>query len=242
MPILSKKLILALGALALSGAAAAAQWSLAEDFSVTKNRNGQWGYGSAAQLGRFNLMTSVGPIGNFIFDLGGATAWQGPAGTAPNFFPFIGKYFGQPGTTITMYPVGGGISIKQRAGGILMHPGPNGEYAVARWRAKSASSYFVTAVFYSCDGGVGATTSVHVLKNGSSLFTGAVNGQASTAAWMSGTTGVTMAVGDHLDFAVGNGGNGFGNDSTCADVTVRTLDVRDGGGVDPVPVVGDGPL
>lgn len=225
--LLKKCLVISLAALA-AAPAIAWQWNLADDFSVTKNRNGQWAYGSANVPGRFAVMRKVGPLGTFTFDRGGATAWQGTAGSGPEFYPYIAKIFGQPGTVVTMSDnfTGGGANVKQRAGGVVMHPGPNSEHAVVRWRAKAAGTYHVTSTFYSCDANAGASTAVHVYKTGAALFTGAVAGPASTSAWMSGNAGVYLGLGEHLDFIVGNGANGFGYDSTCLDVTIRTIDVR----------------
>ncbi len=208
--------------------AAAWQWNLAEDFSVTKNRNGQWAYGSANAPGRFALMRKIGPLGTYTFDRGGAAAWQGTVGVGPEYYPFIAKIFGQPGTVVTMSDslTGGGANVKQRAGGVVLHPGPNSEHAVVRWRAKATGTYHVAAIFYSCDANIGASTAVHVYKAGAPLFTGSVAGPASTSAWMSGNAGIYVGQGEHLDFIVGNGGNGFSYDSTCLDVTIRALDVR----------------
>lgn len=61
--------------------------------------------------------------------------------------------------------------------------------------------FTIKAVFNAREG---ATTDVHVLRNGVSLFDGAVNGKGSTASF---TTNVSICAGEWIDFAVGYGSN-----------------------------------
>lgn len=226
---MTKKTVIALFVgLIVSTGAIANQWNLADDFSVTNNRNNQWAYGTTITPGRFTIARKIGPLGRYTFNLGGAAAWQGTVGSGPEFYPFIAKFYGQQGTIVNLNDAltGGITNVNVRAGGVLMHPGPNGEYAVVRWRSRDTTVYYVSAVFFSCDATQGATTDVQVLKNNNVMFKGVISGPTSTASWSSSNNGITVAQGDSLDFLVGTGGNGFGFDSTCLDVSIRTLDIR----------------
>jgi hypothetical protein len=66
----------------------------------------------------------------------------------------------------------------------------------------------------------GTTTDVHILLNGVSPFDGAVNGFGPSSD-QSFATSLSLQVGDHLDFAVGDGADGsFLNDSTGLEATI----------------------
>jgi hypothetical protein len=53
-----------------------------------------------------------------------------------------------------------------------------------------------------------------------------INGGGDTASY---AVSLTVAAGDSIDFAVGNGGNGFLNDSTAVDARVCWGEPDDGG-------------
>ena len=103
-------------------------------------------------------------------------------------------------------------------GQAALHPGPRGEYSVARWTAPAADRYTVAATFA---GMARATTDVHVLHNGRPLFDGMLNmrGQPNTATH---TSEVTLAEGDTIDFAVGWGNESHGSDSTAVTATIKS--------------------
>ena len=62
-------------------------------------------------------------------------------------------------------------------------------------------------------GATTATTDVHVILNGmTELFVDAINPGNLSAAYYSGS--IELKAGDTIDFLVGDGGNGYGNDST----------------------------
>ena len=90
-----------------------------------------------------------------------------------------------------------------------LHPGPNGEYTVVRFSPSVASSYSIAGLFSGLDA---ATTDVHILLDGVSIFAGNINGLGNTAPF---SLVRTLSSSDTLDFLVGFGSNGnFNFDST----------------------------
>src|SRR2546423_3979298 len=106
-----------------------------------------------------------------------------------------------------------------------VHPGPHGERGVVKWTAPAAGTYTVAGRFQGID--TGATTSdVAVAKNGTTLFSGQVNGYGATAPF---SLSVTVSAGDAIEFSVGVGSNGnYNNDSTGLAATI----VAQGGSAD----------
>jgi hypothetical protein len=101
---------------------------------------------------------------------------------------------------------------------LALHPGPTGEFGVLRWTAPAAGEYSVTARF----SGIAqqATTDVHVLHQGKSLFDGFINlqGQGNQSAC---EKTVTVKGGETIDFAVGWGNGQHGGDTTAIAATIR---------------------
>ena len=136
--------------------------------------------------------------------LAGLEIWRSPGVTDPN---------------VTHNPLTRAISApwaRWDPGRLALHPGP-AEYSAIRWAAPEAGRYQVSGRFVGI--GTHATTDTHVLHNGRPLFTGGVNvrdgGNAAPF-----KQNVEMAKGDTLDFVVGNGGNGYGGDSTGLELVV----------------------
>jgi hypothetical protein len=71
-----------------------------------------------------------------------------------------------------------------------------------------------------------ATTDVHVARDGVLLFSGNVNGAGSTQVWNSPNSGIRLAAGETIEVIVGNGGNGYGSDSTGVDLVIRNTNFR----------------
>ncbi len=99
---------------------------------------------------------------------------------------------------------------------ILQHPGNNGQYSILRITIATGGTYNVGGAFSNGDN---ATTDVHVLADGVSVFDGGVTSSTSAA------FGFTQhfAAGSTLDFAVGNGGNNYYNDSTFLSALVTSV-------------------
>ncbi|HTT02937.1 MAG TPA: hypothetical protein VMG11_12705 [Steroidobacteraceae bacterium] len=216
--------------LLLSAAAAnATTWNLADDFSYSANPGGQWTYGWSQSLGgKFNLDT-IFEATLFNTSGGSATGWRGDSYfNQGDYYPLVMRYSGDAGKDVNVLdgyaangPGSGEIIIRQRSGGIVMHPAPSA-YSVARWTAPQAGTYFISATFYDVCGH--ATTDVHVAHNGVMQFNGYVDGLGSTQHWNSSNGGIKLAAGDTIDAIVGNGHNGYTSDSTGVDLIIRNVD------------------
>src|SRR5579862_6769865 len=206
-----KRAILILAVLTLLGvrnASASLIYNNAADFSAANNPTGVWTYGflppGSLNTAAFSLYTNSAPV------LATSPAvniayWDSPSTFNPSVFHNPSGSVVQQ-TTVTIQPGQAGF-----------HPGPNGEYSVYRFTAPAAGPYALNAVFTGIDT-VGTTTDVHVLDEGTSLFSGNINGFGSTQSF---ATTLTLAAGDHVDFVVGVGSNGtFFNDSTALDATL----------------------
>ncbi len=66
-----------------------------------------------------------------------------------------------------------GLGVTWQPGQMALHPGPHGEYSVARWTVADTGQYDIEAAF----AGIAhaATTDVHVLHNGESLYNSLLN-------------------------------------------------------------------
>lgn len=111
------------------------------------------------------------------------------------------------------------LGIVWESGRLATHPGPNGEYGVIRWTAPTDAKCHVTATFDDTTEAK-TTTDVHVLHNGKSLFAGFINiKDGGTQAKYDGT--IKVKKGDTLDFAVGQGNESYGGDTTALDVIIK---------------------
>jgi hypothetical protein len=197
--------------------AGAAQCSSLRDVSPSgANPYGPWSYGWSASLGAaFSIHTEylVSPPGYV-----GLDAWSsGTAGIQLN----PGAYVNPGATAVTL------STLTAQPGQFLMHPGPLGQYAIARWTAPQAGSYVVQAVFTGLDVGP-TTTDVHVQHDGVDVAAGSINvGGAGNV--FQASPSVVVAAGDTIDLAVGYGNNGYNDDSTGVDATVCLSTVGDGG-------------
>ena len=163
--------------------------------------------------------------------IGAVGEWVGTYFSGFELFPIIFKFYGDPGKTVTV--ILGSIDnpgtplIERRADGIGMHPAPPGlGYATIRWTAPKSNTYVIKVSLFSIDVNVGATTDVHVLRDGVSLFSGDVNGIGSVQNWSTGKRGIALDAGDVNDLVVGPNGD-FGSDSTGVDAVVEELHDRD---------------
>ncbi len=104
---------------------------------------------------------------------------------------------------------------------LSFHPGPHGEYSVVRFTAPRAGTYSVKSAFAAID--PLATTDVHVLQSGKSLFNWMINLKGfGDHEDFTGT--VQLAAGDPVDFVVGFGAGRFNNDSTGLDAVLTADD------------------
>ena len=183
---------------------------LAADYSTASNPNGAWTYGWEPSLGgTFGNDTHTGDF------VSGVDEYASP-------IQYLSIWHNRTANTITTGPV------TFAPGKVVLHPGPSGQYSVVRWTAPAAASYQISSTFSGIDS-TPTTTDVHVLHNNSGLFTATLNlsSGSNTATY---TNMVTLAAGDTLDFAVGNGGNGYGDDATQLDVTIGSSGSGSGSG------------
>jgi hypothetical protein len=94
--------------------------------------------------------------------------------------------------------------------------------SVIRFTAPSAGLYNVALTFSNASGV--ATTDVHFVENGTSLFDSYINinGGGQTATYAN-VFPLNLAAGAELDFVVGNGGNTYGGDTTGLIATITEL-------------------
>jgi hypothetical protein len=195
---------------ASSAAEAGPVFDVAADFSATSNPTGPWSYGYSPTLGGpFVLFTEPGPFF-------GLDTWGDPG------YLYLAAYHnGTPDPIVFL------LGIRYEPGQFGLHPGPAGEYAVARFTAPAAGVVSVAAAFVGIDPGgplspLGTTTDVHVLHNGTAVFGDEVVGFGTTRGY---SDTVFLAAGDTLDFAVGIGTNGTDfNDSTGVAATITYVD------------------
>jgi len=141
--------------------------------------------------------------------LEGLEIWRTPDGPDPNVTRNSNK---RPLT---------GLGIAWQPGQMALHPGPKGEYSVARWTCPAGAEYSVDATFV----GIAkeATTDVHVLHNGRSLHDGLIN-VASHGNESAFSKTLAIAEDDKLDFVVGFGNGFYGADTTAIAATIRSAD------------------
>ena len=91
-----------------------------------------------------------------------------------------------------------------------MHPGPNDEKQIVRWTAPSSGAYTIKSTFTRMHTG---DTDVHILMNGTSIFSKAVTARNKIAAFSKALT--SIKTGDTIDFVVGFGSDrNYFSDST----------------------------
>ena len=173
----------------------------AADFSLASNPNGVWSYGYSSVLGAspttYTFATTVSDI----------ASWSNGNGIwAP---PWVGRNDTDQVVTFS--------SITLQPYQMAFHPGSSGEYSVIRFTAPSAGVYALVSSFIGVDG---TTTDVHVLHNGTSLFSGSINGYGDSDSY---STNVVLATGDAIDFAVGYLTGGYSNDSTGISATLTPM-------------------
>ena len=184
--------------LALAGHAHAGYYDAAADFSPTSDPNGVWSYGWSSTLGgAFNLDAVHASTS-------GLDLWEGSIPGADGLgFPFIEHN----GTADTIKSG----TIQLAPGQLAAHPGPQDQYAIVRFTAPTAGVYDLASSFTGLDFVGPATTDVHVLLDGVSIFDGNVSGFESGPSFSSV---LTLQQGDTLDFVVGYGQNGNYNYDT----------------------------
>ena len=180
----------------------------AADFSSAANPNsGVWSYGSSYGVGSTFLLSSISTQNYQGLSVSGWLVDQSPAGV-PNVL--------HNGTThsatlaVTTY----------QPGQLAESPGYSNEMSVIRWTAPFSGTCTVAATFTCLSAAalsVGGSVDVHILHNGVSIFDNDAVNETAPASF-SGSE--ELLVGDTIDFAVGNGGNGPNEDTTGLSATI----------------------
>lgn len=193
-----------------TAAEAAIVYDVAADFSIASNPNGVWSYGESETLGSsFQLYTQSGPDN---VDLP-------PADLLDTWNSGMGGTYAVPSVfhNGTANPITFNGTITIQSGELGLHPGSLGEYSIVRFTAALSGIYDLDSAFRPMD--PAATTDVHVLLNGVSIFDGFVDPDAPT----SFNTNLALVAGDDVDFAVGVGSNGtFHSDATGLSAVLTT--------------------
>lgn len=189
------------------GTLAASVYNAATDFSVSSNPNGVWtlGHTSATLGSAFSPFTANGS-GFYGLDYWALT----PSLDLPGAFH-------NPTSSLLLL----GTSAEVEGGQLTLHPGPSGQYAVARFTVATAGTYTFNADFIGQDRAV-SIVDVHLLVNSGPVYSGAIAGYHTTAS--SGVFTMALLPGDTIDAAVGFGSNGnYFGDSTGLDFNVSTV-------------------
>ncbi len=188
------------------GSAGAVTYNAAADFSTVSNPNGAWSYGSMASIG--------GVFTNFLTPSASVFGSANPniSAWSTNQAPVVFKNTG----AVTQLVVN---TISVGAGQLALHPGNVGDFAVVRWTAANAGSVLLSSIFSGIDT-VGATSDVHILLNGVSIFDSLING---IGAFSSFATTLSVSQNSTIDFIVGYGANlNYFNDATALSATITT--------------------
>jgi len=189
---------------------AAGTFDPAAQFSLGANPNGPWSYGWSQEVGAAFVLDTIG----FHDSASGIDHWTGsaPDEAWPGFFPLVSH--NGSGSTIVF------SELVWQPGEMSLHPGPAGELSVVRFTATAAGPYSIAATFSGLAPEVVATTDVHVLVNGHSVFDGTVD---SLVAKPSFSSVAHLDVGSTVDFAVGYGNGSFSADSTSLSATIAAV-------------------
>lgn len=205
-------------------------WNGSSDFSTVQNPCGVWSYGHTTTLGSpFILNTQLGYWAN---------SSACPVPDSPGWYEITAA--GDP-ITIVQNDGGtatesGGASVGRNEsantscltdppGQLWIHPGPTGEYSVARWTAPAAGTYTFDVSFAIGDQVQGGgPKDAAVLHSGSLIFEHATNTSPTFS------TTLTVAAGDTFDVAVGLANGETWDDGTTPVTIVVGPSSGDAGG------------
>lgn len=205
--------VVALAAICAAGLSARGDvFDAAKDFSTSANPNGVWTYGYETTLGgplTLNSTSGASLAGT------GLEYWQTNIASNDPLLAYNAT------SSVINY-----TSVVVQPGQLFFHPGPQDQYETVRFVAPKAETLQLSALFTGIDT-TGTTTDVHILLNGTSLFSGLINGYGSTQTY---SNLLTFAAGDKLDVSVGYGSNGtYFNDSTALSVLLSSPVPEPGG-------------
>ena len=197
-----------------------------------------WAYDASTQFKASELAGAPFQNPDAPWSYGWRTLGDGFASTAMNLFTTAAGEHGALGTgmsgwrrnsadlvpAVVVNVTGGQVDPGYLAfnvvdfGEMLLHPGANGDYAVLRWTAPMDGTVDVAAVFHKF---YLATTDVHIVQNGTSLFDGDTGPLGTGDVLPALLKGVWVNAGDRIDIVVGWGSNAeYGSDSTGLFATI----------------------
>ncbi len=173
----------------------------AADFSSTLNPNGVWSYGWSYGVGGTFY---ADPISTNSYGGTSVSGWLGDPNSNDGH-PFVLK-------NSTASPITVAFTTFQ-PGQLAEEGGQSNRVSIVRWTAPTGGSFNIAATFTGLSA-LGDSSDVHILVNGSSIFSGNVGSPANFSGSQSVLAGST------IDFIVGNGGNGANEDITGLAATV----------------------
>jgi hypothetical protein len=187
-------------------------YDAASGFSNSNNPTGVWSYGYSQTLGgTFTVYTGQAiDSGIDFWGRGSMTAWTTVPWVAHNSTDLLVDWNTASG------------HVHFQPGQLGFHPGLDSvnQFSIIRFTSPTAGLFDLSSSFSGLDMTEGTTTGVQVRLNGSSLFTGQVNGSVGT----SYTKTLMLAVGDTVDFTVDWGVNGTAYfDSTGVSATLTAV-------------------
>ena len=181
--------------LALAAASHAADFTA--DFNKTTNPGTTgWTYGLETALG--GALTTYDTNVN---NPSGYDAWYSSANHSSDLTPVV--FLNQGTSTINGDAPG-------QAG---LHPGPTGQFSVARYTVAAASSFAVSGMFYAGDSG---TLNEYVLVDGVTKFSALATGTDQPFSFS-----FVASKGDTVDFVVGADAHGYTFDTTPLSATIK---------------------
>lgn len=106
-------------------------------------------------------------------------------------------------------------NVTYQARALMLHPGPSGELAVARFTAPASAQYRISGRFYGIDGNGSKTTTTVTVRSVTgasivtSLFSDTIDLPTGKDAASFTSKTVMLQAGEHLDFEVGMGADYF---------------------------------
>lgn len=174
---------------------------IASSFSIASNPNGDWTYGSLSG-------STFTP-----FTISSASVGSGFWTTSTSFPVVVGNNTGAD----VLYS-----TWDLPTDMLNLHPNPAGVASDVRWTAPSAGTYSIAGFYEGVDYKGPTTTDVHILLNGSSLFSDNINSYLVPSKF---SLVESLSAGDTIDFAVGYGADGnylFDSTGLAGSITTTT--------------------
>lgn len=193
-------------------------WEVASEFNDATNPSSVWTYCSKVLVSSTNCTLMTAPF----VSLWGTQVkgWTAPAGA-----PLIVHNVNPVAIT---GPIGYPYPVTIPPHSLVLHPGPNGEYAVLRFTAPLAGSYRISGQFWAADDNSTATTTdVWVVLNNNTVppvYSGSLDYLSGARFASFSCKTITLRPGDTLDFQVGYGSNGsYYFDSTGLNAVIEKI-------------------